>query len=167
MHKAVSRDWDPVQGDNKGLVVTHNLPYHTKFISDLTVSQTLCNSIFLNSEVILYKSSETQFPYFKIPVLENIIMSLLSTTTTTTTKHPPPLILKFGHYQIGSFQSSFEVQKMFYLTAFKYVLSFKVNPTDLQMKRIKQQGNYDWFFYPLHFLNLIFSINSNDLSNFI
>lgn len=59
MHKAVSRDWDPVQGDNKGLVVTHNLPYHTEFISDLTVSQTLCNSIFLNSEVILYKNSET------------------------------------------------------------------------------------------------------------
>lgn len=93
-------------------------------------------------------------------------MSLLSTTTTTT-KHPPPLILKSGHYQIGSFQSSFEVQKMFYLTAFKYVLSFKVNPTDLQMKRIQQQGNYDWLFYPLHFLNLIFSINSNDLSNVI
>lgn len=93
-------------------------------------------------------------------------MSLLSTTTTTT-KHPPPLILKFGHYQIGSFQSSFEVQKMFYLTAFKYVLSIKVNPTDLQMKRIQQQGSYDLFFYPLHFLKLIFSINSNDLSNFI
>lgn len=96
-------------------------------------------------------------------------MSLLSTTTTTTTKHPPPLILKSGHYQIGSFQSSFEVQKMFYLTAFvfKYVLSLKVNPTDLQMKRIQQQGSYDLFFYPLHFLKLIFSINSNDLSNFI
>lgn len=75
-------------------------------------------------------------------------MSLLSTTTTTTTKHPPPLILKSGHYQIGSVQSSFEVQKLFYLMAFvfKYVLSFKVNPTDLQMKRIQQQGNYDFFF---------------------
>lgn len=50
-------------------------------------------------------------------------MSLLSTTTTTTTKHPPPLILKSGHYQIGSFQSSFEVQKMFYLTAFVLSMS--------------------------------------------